>query len=63
MDTNPDNNDNDEIDLCQIMVTKVRSGNPVQVAMPTTEPLLRLHLSMITRLRAETGMPVHVIYN
>jgi len=61
MVTNTDNNS--EIDLFQVMAAKVRAGEPVHIAMPATEPLLRLHLDMITRLRTETGLPVHVIYN
>ena len=52
-----------EIDLFQALATKVRAGEPVHIALPASEPLLRLHLATITRLRNETGMPVHVIYN
>ena len=61
MNTNTDNRS--EMDLFHIMLTKVRAGEPVHITLPTTEPLLRLHLGMINRLRTETGLPVHVIYN
>lgn len=60
MDTSTDNNS--EIDLFQVMVAKVRAGEPVHISVPATEPLLHLHLATINRLRAETGMPVQVIY-
>ncbi|CAN7476489.1 hypothetical protein [Massilia sp. LjRoot122] len=52
-----------EIDLFEVMALKARTGEPVQVATLVIKPLLRLHLRTITRLRAKTGIPVHVIYN
>lgn len=61
MNTNTDNST--EIDLFEVMAEKVRAGKPVHIEIPATEPLLRLHLGTIKRLRAKTGMPVHVIYN
>lgn len=61
MNTNTDNNS--EIDLSQAMADRVRAGEPIHVVMPTNESLLRLHLAAINRLRTETGMPVHVVYN
>lgn len=52
-----------EIDLFDVLAARVRAGQPIHVTGQLDETLGRLHLAMVNRLRAETGMAVHVIHS
>ena len=52
-----------EIDLFDALAARVRAGQPIHVTGPLDETLGRMHLAMVNRLRADTGLPVHVIHS
>lgn len=52
-----------EGDLFQVLVGRVRSGDPIYVLGTLGELQGKLHLAQIARLKRETGRPVHVIYS
>ena len=51
-----------EVDLMDALATRVRAGEPIHINGPLDGPVANAHLSMVARLRSETGMPVHIIY-
>lgn len=52
-----------EVDLHEVLVAKVRAGEPIYIAGPLDGPDGHVHLETISRLRSETGLPVRVIFN
>ena len=51
-----------EVDLMEVLAARVRAGAPIHINGPLDGPVATAHLSMVSRLRSEIGMPVHVIY-
>ncbi len=53
----------EEIDMFDVMAAKVRAGEPLHVLGQLEGGIGKLHIAMINRLKAATGMPVHVIHS
>jgi len=58
-----DNGQQKEIDMYSQLVALVRAGKPIYVNAQLDEQQAALHMSVINRLRAETGMAVQVVYS
>lgn len=52
-----------EVDLFEVLAARVRAGEPIHITGPLDGLVGQLHLATITKLRAETGLPVRVVYN
>lgn len=52
-----------EVDLYEILVERVRAGEPIHITGPLDGSTGQLNLATIAKLRAETGLPVRVVYN
>ncbi|GAA0432570.1 hypothetical protein ACFOY5_20985 [Massilia aurea] len=58
-----DNGGQNEVDIYSQLVALVRAGKPIYVNGQLNEQQTTLHMSVIRRLREETGMSVQVVYN
>lgn len=58
-----DNGQQKEVDMYAHLVELVRAGKPLNVNGPMNEQQVAFHMSIIKRLRAETGMAVQVVYS
>ena len=52
-----------DVDLLEILAERVRAGEPIHITGPLDGSVGQLHLVTIAKLRAETGLPVRVVYN
>lgn len=52
-----------EIGFYDLMVARVRAGEPIHIQGPDPESLGHALLGQVERLKRETGMPVHVIFS
>jgi len=59
--SNPDTHT--EVDLFEVLAARVRAGEPIHITGPLDGSTGQLHLATIAKLRAETGLPVRVVYS
>jgi len=52
-----------EVDMYSQLVALVREGKPIYVNGQLSEQQITLHMSVVKRLREETGMAVQVVYS
>lgn len=52
-----------EVDLLEVLSERVRAGESIHIAGPLDGSVGQIHLATIAKLRAETGLPVRVVYN
>jgi len=55
--------DSPDLDLSDVLAARVRAGEPIHISGPLDGPIGLAHLATISRLRAETGLAVRVIYS
>jgi hypothetical protein len=53
----------DEIDMAEVIASRVRADQSVYIVGPLDDVQGRLHVALVNRLRQETGKQVHVIYS
>ena len=59
---NSNPNTHAEVDLFEVLAARVRAGEAIHITGPLAGSVGQLHLATITKLRAETGLPVRVVY-
>lgn len=52
-----------EIPLSEVLIARVRAGEPIHISGPLDGPVGQAHLATISKLRTETGLPVRVIFS
>lgn len=52
-----------EVSISEVLAARVRAGEPIHVSGPLTGTLGKVHIAAIEKVRAETGLPVHVVFS